>query len=57
MYCGIVKYEEWVFWLVKSRWIDDNEIRLAELTSASRFSRYFEQVEESLLQLLACACG
>jgi hypothetical protein len=57
MYCGIVKYEEWVFWLITSRWIDDNKIKLAELSSASRFSRYFEQVEESLLQLLACACG
>jgi len=57
MYCGNVKCKEWVFWLVTNRWIDDNGIRLAELTSASRFSHYFEQVEESLLQLFACAWG
>jgi hypothetical protein len=46
-----------IFWLVTSRWIDDNEIRLAELTSGSRFSHYFEQVEELLSQLFACAWG
>jgi hypothetical protein len=57
MYCGIVKCEEWVFGLVASRWIDDNEIRFAELTSARRFSHYFEQVVESLLQLFAYAWG
>jgi len=55
MYCGIVKCEEWVFWLVASRWIDDNEIRLVVLTSARRFSHYFEHLEESVFTAV-CMC-
>lgn len=43
MYSGILKCEEWVFWLVTNRWIDDNEIRLAVLTSASRFHTIFNR--------------